>query len=91
MDDVHAANSAWVKHVNEATDVGEITSSTSVAIVGQQEHFYFVDSYPDLAAWSAVQEYTDSDAGEAAMESIQSQFEDLFECGSNQLYKNTPN
>jgi len=91
MDDVHKANAEWVKHINSATDVGEVTSSTITAIVGDQDHFYFVDSYPSLAAWSTVQEYTDSDAGEAAMEEIQGKFEDLFDCEGNKLYKVTPN
>ena len=91
MSDVHAANSEWVKHVNAALDVGEITSGTSVAVVGDQGHFYFVDSYPSLAAWSAVQEYVDSDQGKAAMESIQGAFEDLFDCSSNTLYRHTTN
>lgn len=91
MDEVNAANSLWVKHMNEATDVGEITSATATAIVGKQGHFYFVDSYPSLAAWSAVQEYAESDEGEAAMAEIQAQFEEIFDCSSNELFRYTPN
>jgi len=91
MEDVHAANGRWVSHVNEATDVGEITSGTSTAIVGQQGHFYFVDTYPSLAAWSTVQEYVDSDAGKAAMAEITSQFDDAFDCSGNELFKHTAN
>ena len=90
MEDVHAANSQWVSHMNGATDVGDITSATATPIVGKQGHFYFVDTYPSLAAWSAVQEYADSDEGEAAMAEIQSQFDDIFECSGNELFKYSP-
>ncbi len=88
---VHAANSEWVKHVNGATDVGEVSSATAESIVGDQEIFYFVDRYPSLAAYAAVKEYLDSDTGKAAMEAIESNFEDIFDCTSNRLYKFTPN
>lgn len=91
MKDVHAANAQWVSHMNSVIDGGGITSGTETAIVGNQGNFYFVDSYPSLSTWAAAQEYTDSDEGKAAMEEIQGQFEDLFECKDNELFKYTPN
>lgn len=91
MEAVQAANSEWVKHVNEATDVGYITSATAEPIVGDQESFFFVDRFPSLAAYAAVKEYVDSEAGKAAMKAIQDEFEVLFDCTSNRLYKFTPN
>ena len=36
---VQAANGEWLKHVNGAIDVGEITSATAEAIVGKQGYF----------------------------------------------------
>lgn len=91
IEDVMKANAEWVVHVNGATDVGEIKSGTVEPIVGEQDGFYFVDTYPSLAAWSAVEEYTNSDAGEAAMKSITDQFDALFDCSKNELFKFTPN
>ena len=91
IEDVQAANAEWIAHVNGATDVGEITSATAEAIVGDHDGFYFVDRYPNLAAYAAVKDYVDSDAGKAAMKSIDDKFEDLFDCTSNRLFKFTPN
>ena len=90
MSEVHTANTAWLAHIKEATDVS-VNSGTATAIVGGFEGFYFVDSYPSLSAWASVQEYLDSDAGEAAIEEITNQFDDLFECSENNLYKFTSN
>lgn len=91
IEDVHAANAAWVVHMNAALDVGEIKSGTVSPIVGEQDHFLFVDTYPSLAAWAAADEYQGSDAGEAAMKSIQEGLDAASECTSNRLYKYTPN
>lgn len=90
MSAVHEANSAWLAHVNGATS-GGVSSGTATAIVGGFDGFYFVDSYPSLSAWAAVQEYLDSDEGEAAIKEITDQFDELFDCVENNLYKFTTN
>lgn len=91
IEDVHAANAEWVKHMNTALDVGEIKSGTVTAVVGEQDHFLFVDTYPSLAAWAAADEYQSSDAGEAAMKAIQEGLDAASDCTSNRLYKYTSN
>ena len=91
IEDVHTANAEWVKHMNSALDVGEIKSGTVSPIVGEQDHFLFVDTYPSLEAWATADEYQSSDAGEAAMKAVQEGLDAASDCTSNRLYKFTPN
>lgn len=91
IEDVMKANAEWVKLINSSTDVGEIKSATVTPLVGDQDHFVFVDSYPDRAAWAAADDYQDSEAGQAAFAAIEAQFDALFDCSENRLYKFTPN
>jgi hypothetical protein len=88
---VHKANSDWVKRINGGTDVGEIGSSTIVAVVGNQENFLFVDSYPSLGAWAAAKEFQESTEGEELFKEITEDFKGLFDCASNRLYESTAN
>ena len=64
MDAVQAANSRWLKFVNSKVEGGGITSSIGTAVVGDNEVFIFVDSYPSLSAWAAAAELLDSDAAD---------------------------
>lgn len=85
IEDVQAANSKWLawvrKNVNE-----DISSAVLTAVVGSQEGFLFVDSYPSLAVWAATKDRLDTDEGEELGEV----FEGLFECDENRLWKSEP-
>ena len=83
MEAVQAANSKWLKFVNANVEGGGITSAVGTAVVGNQEIFLFVDTYPSLSTWAAAAELLDSDAGEE----VDGLFEDLTECSDNRLWK----
>ena len=53
MDDVQAANSKWLKWVQDNVDES-IKSSVGTSVVGNQEIFIFVDTYPSLTVWAAT-------------------------------------
>ena len=83
LDAVQEANSKWLKFVNSKVEGGGITSAIGTAVVGDNEVFIFVDTYPSLSTWAAAQELLDSDAaGE-----IDGIFEDLNDCSKNSLWK----
>jgi hypothetical protein len=83
IEDVQAINSKWVEWVNAHVEGGGITSSIGEAVIGNVEHFIFVDTYPDLATWAAAKDALDSDAGTA----LDELFMDVSECSENRLWK----
>jgi hypothetical protein len=82
-EDLHAANSKWLKWVREKVNPN-ITSQVGNAIVGNQDMFLFVDTYPDLATWAATQTALD-ESGE-----LDDLFEGISECSENRLWKLEP-
>ena len=86
-EDAHAANSKWLKWVNANVAGGKVTSSSGVAVVGDNKAFLWVDTYPDLATWSATQTALDSKEGQAAMKDL---FKGITDCSENRLWKLTP-
>ena len=87
VEDVQAANSKWLAYVH-ANVSEEITSSVVTSVVGNQEDFLFVDSYPDLETWAATKTQLDSDEAEA--DGTGDLFDDILECSENRLYKSEP-
>jgi hypothetical protein len=85
IEDVQAINSKWVEWVNAHVEGGGITSSIGEAVIGNVEHFIFVDTYPNLATWAATKDALDSEAG-AALDEL---FEDVSECSENRLWRLT--
>jgi hypothetical protein len=83
MEDVQAQNSKWLAWVNANVEGGGITSAVGTAVVGNQEVFIFIDTYPSLASWAATAEALDSDAAEE----LGDLFEDTNECSKNALWK----
>jgi hypothetical protein len=83
IEDIQAANSKWLASVNEKTGKGKIRSSVVRAVVGNTDMFLFVDTYPDLATWSATKEFLGSDEGEE----VEQLFEGLSDCSENRLYR----
>ena len=85
IEEVQAANSKWLAFVRKNVDKG-IESGVSTAVVGNQEIFLFVDSYPSLDVWAAAKKALDTDEGDA----LDEVFEGLFECDENYLWKHEP-
>ena len=83
IEDVQAANSKWLKFVNDKTGKGKIRSSVVAAVVGNTDTFLFVDTYPDLATWGATKELLGSEEGEE----VEEVFEGLSDCSENRLYR----
>ena len=86
-EDAHAANSKWLKWVNKNAANGKVTSSSGTAVVGDNKAFLWIDTYPDLATWSAAKTALDSKEGKAALKDL---FKDITDCKENRLWKLTP-
>ncbi|MDA0706135.1 MAG: hypothetical protein O2907_05125 [Proteobacteria bacterium] len=56
------------------------------AIVGNPEHFRWVDTYPDLATWAAGKAALDTEEG-AAIDTV---FSGIQECSGNELLRARP-
>lgn len=84
VEDVQAANSAWLKWVR--ANVNEnISSSVGTAVVGDFDNFLFVDSYPDLATWAAA-----VTALEGAPDEIEEGLDAAAKCDRNRLWRMRP-
>lgn len=83
IEDVQAKNSQWLKWINAHVEGGGITSSVGTAVVGDNDTFMFVDTYPDLATWAAAKDALDSAAGDE----LDELFDDVSECSENRLWK----
>jgi len=84
-EDVQAVNSKWLKHVTENISK-DITSSFGTAVVGNQDIFMFIDTYPDLETWAKTQTSLNSDDGSG----IEALFEDVSNCSENRLWRIEP-
>jgi hypothetical protein len=81
LDKVKSDNGKWVRFVNEA-GAGDIRSFVSTTIIGSNDgDFIYLDSYPDLDAWTAAQKALESDEGQA----IEAALEGDAECSSSSL------
>ncbi len=87
VEDAHAANKTWLKWVNENVANGKITSSAGTAVVGDNEAFLWIDTYPDLATWSATKTALDTKEGKEALKDL---FKDITDCKENRLWKLVP-
>ena len=79
-----AAGKKWVALVRKMTGNNEITSSWVTAVVGETGHFMWVDTYPSLEVWAAVQTAW-ADSEEAA--ALEKEFEANETCSKNRLYR----
>jgi hypothetical protein len=84
-EDVQAVNSKWLKYVTENISK-DITSSFGTAVVGNQDMFMFVDTYPDLETWAKTQTSLNSEDGSG----IEAMFEDVSNCSENRLWRVEP-
>lgn len=85
QEDVQAANSKWVKLMNENIEGGDIHSYVLTPIVGNTETFSYADSYPSMEAWAASKEVTKTEAGQA----IEKELNAVAKCTSNTLHEST--
>lgn len=81
-EEVQAINTQWLTWVRKNVDEG-ITSSVGTAVVGNQDVFMFMDTYPDLTIWAKTQTALDSDAGSE----IDGMFDAVSDCSENSLWK----
>ncbi len=79
-----AAGKKWVALVRKMTGNDEITSSWVTAVVGEMGHFMWVDTYPSLEVWAAVQSAWANSEEAAALEK---ELEANETCKKNRLYR----
>ncbi len=78
LDEVKAANSKWVKAVNELSE-SEVSSYVLEPIVSSDmEGFTFIDTYTDEVAWATVNREIRS----GALSELSDLFEGISECPS---------
>lgn len=82
QDDVQKVNGRWVKFVNENVAGGDIRSFALTPIIGDTTKFQYIDSFPNLEAWTGMQTAMDSDAGRSLVEA----FDALQKCSNNTLH-----
>ena len=79
-----ATGKKWVALVRELTGNDEITSSWVTAVVGEVGHFMWVDTYPSLEVWAAVQTaWASSDEASALEEELEAN----ETCSKSRLYR----
>jgi hypothetical protein len=79
-----AVGKKWVTLVRKKTGNDEITSSWVTAVVGEMGHFMWVDTYPSLEVWAAVQTAW-ANSEEAA--AIEEELEANETCSKSRLYR----
>ena len=84
MEDVKANNTKWLAMTRKEAASDDVRSYALSTIVGDQSKFVFVDTFPNLAAWSAAKS-AESEEGKA----IEATFNELMECTKNRLFKGT--
>ena len=79
-----AAGKKWVALVRKRTGNDEITSSWVTAVVGEIGPFMWVDTYPSLEVWAAVQNDWPNSEEEAALDE---ELEANETCSKSRLYR----
>ena len=66
MEDVRAANTAWVKYMQANVD-DSISSTILTPMVGNLEagRFIYADDFPSVEAWNAMLQASETDEGQA--------------------------
>lgn len=81
IDDVHAANGKWVKHVNAKVDGGDIHSYVLATVIGKSGTFLYADSFPTMASWEAAMKIEDDE-----MKAIEEGLNAVADCKKNSLH-----
>jgi len=81
IDDVHAANGKWVKHVNAKVEGGDIHSYVLATIVGKARTFLYADSFPSMSSWEGAMNIEDDE-----MKAISEGLDAVADCEKNSLH-----
>ena len=83
MDDVRAANSAWVRFMHANVD-DAISSVILTPVVGNLEagRFIYADDFPSFDVWNQSREASETDEGQA----IDAALTEAGTCDNNSLY-----
>ena len=84
MEDVKANNTKWLALTRKEAASDDVRSYALNTIVGDQSKFVFIDTFPNLAAWSAAKS-----AESAEGKAIEATFDELMECTKNRLFEGT--
>jgi len=79
--DVQAANGKWVKYMNANVAGGDINSYVLTPVVGKRGVFTYVDSYPNLASWTAGQALESDE-----LTAIEAELNEVATCSENSLH-----
>ena len=83
QEDVQTSNARWVAFMNAQVAGGDIRSYVLTPIVGNAGEFLYVDSFPDMEAWAAAKEATQTDEGQA----IEAELNEDATCTANTLHR----
>ena len=83
QDDLQAVNGRWVRFANKEVDGGDIRSFLTSAIIGDPSKFKYIDSFPSLDSWAAMDKAMNSDEGR----SIDTAFNAIQKCSKNTLHR----
>ena len=81
LDDVHEVNSKWVKYMNANVEGGDISSHVLRPIVGDANRFIYLDSFPNMASWTAVKASESDELTE-----IEEMLDEVADCSENTLH-----
>jgi hypothetical protein len=81
-DDVQLANGRWVKFINKEVAGGDVRSFVVSPIVGDATKFQYIDSFPSLESWAAMEKAMQTDEGQAIEEAL----DVAATCASNTLH-----
>ena len=79
-----AMGKKWVALAKELTGNDEITTSWVAAVIGDYGNFMWVDTFPSLDVWTALQNAWPDSADAAALDE---EFEANETCSSSRLYR----
>lgn len=85
MKDAGTVNEKWAKFMNAHVKGGGINSYDLSPLVGDQGHFLYVDSYPNLQSWASSEKVMENKEGKALLKEIQA----IAKCSKNSLYSAT--
>ena len=83
-DDAMEINARWLKWARATGGSDEITSSYVSTVIGDLGGFMWVDTYPSLEVWAAVQTAWSNSDEAAALEDV---FEANETCSGSRLYR----
>lgn len=83
MVEARASNSNWISYVKRSVPDASIQSYVTTPVVGAQEGFMFVDSYPSMEVWTRAKSALRKEEGLA----VEAALNEVVTCHSNSLYE----